>query len=122
MALTLPIVTPRVTPAKMRAIKGGEDFVAMRLVVVCAEPREAVVKTDVPWIAKTARKNFQIFAIPITTQNATLAPPVIGGVMIIFLVIRCVKNLRRWKIRCVRRLHAPQLSKRPRRHAVGQLC
>ena len=76
--VTFPIVTPRVPPAKVRAEKGRKQLVAVRLIVIRSEPREGVIKADIPWITKTARHNLQIGAIHRATQNAAGQAPIIA--------------------------------------------
>ena len=121
MLVTFPIVTPRVPPAKVRAEKGRKQLVAVRLIVIRAKPREGVIETNVPRITKAARHNLQIGAIRRATQNAAGQPPIVLGIVIVFLVGRRRKGPRFGQIRRAWRPHAPQLPKGTRRYPIGQM-
>ena len=77
-----PVVTPRVPPPEVCPEKGHEDLVALILVVVGADEMEPVIHRHVPWIAKAAADDLEVFAHGIATKHATLATPVVRGIMV----------------------------------------
>ena len=72
---------------------------------------EPVIHRHVPWIAEAAADDLEVFAHGIATKHATLATPVVRGIMVGFTV-----GLRRecfggWQVgRAFRRLHPPKIA------------
>ena len=73
---------PRMVPAEMRALKGRKNTVSLILVVVGAEPVKAIIKANVPWIAKPPGDEFRLGTIGRAAENASFATPVVRRVMI----------------------------------------
>ena len=98
----------------MRTIERVEDLVAERLVVVRAQPVEAVIKTDVPRIAKTAGNNLKLRTVSVATQDAAAQAPIITGIVVTVFVFAPGKNNRLGKVRRVR-----QMSSQRSRNGLG---
>ena len=115
-----PVRAPAVRPAEIGAVERHEEPVALILILIRAEPVEAVIKTDTVGIAQTPRDNLEIRSHIITTQHAAHAAPVIAWILISSLIVVLAEGSWGRKIRRIGRPgHAPEFTKGFRRNAVG---
>ena len=109
------------SPAEVGTVEGGEDLVAVGLVVVGAEPVEAIVEGDVPGVSETARDNLEVGSTRPAAQHPPAHAPVVGRIMVGFLVVGGAADLRNGKHWSAGSLHSPELPEGSRRHPSGQL-
>ena len=86
MIITFPIITPRMTPSEVRAEKWSKDLVAHGLVIISAEPIEAVVECDVPWVPEASRNDLQIRTIAVAAEDPSGDTPVVAGILVVLLI------------------------------------
>ncbi len=103
--LAEPVVAPGMAPAEVGSEERHEDLVALRLIVVRAEPVEAGIEGDVPRIAEASADDLQVRTVGIAAEDSAHAAAVVGRV-----VVRCECLRRREVGRAFRRLDVPEFA------------